>query len=192
MPDETSMLRQWKLIRMLSARRYGLTIREMAREMNVGDRTIRRDLNLFRSVGFRLEETTGDRGCKTWQIAGEQGNPPLTFTFEEAAALYMGRQFLEPLAGTPFWSAAQSAWGKVRASLVKNVSEYLAQSPKFFHCNWFGHGDYAECGNPRRLDPRDRGAPLGPPDLRVEAGDRAGRSRRLSAHVGAAPESCST
>src|SRR5580698_9408562 len=101
MPDETSMIRQWKLIRMLSARRYGLTIREMAREMKVGDRTIRRDLGLFRSVGFRLEETSGDRGCKTWRIPDEQGHPPLTFTFEEAAALYMGRQFLEPLAGTP-------------------------------------------------------------------------------------------
>ena len=35
------MIRQWKLIRMLSARHYGLTIREMAREMKVGDRTIR-------------------------------------------------------------------------------------------------------------------------------------------------------
>ncbi len=144
MPDETSMLRQWKLIRMLSARRYGLTIREMAREMNVGDRTIRRDLNLFRSVGFRLEETTGDRGCKTWQIVDEPGRPALTFSLDEAAALSMGRQFLEPLAGTPFWSAAQRAWGKVRASLGKSVADYLDRFPKMFHCTRFGHADYTD------------------------------------------------
>jgi predicted DNA-binding transcriptional regulator YafY len=144
MPDETSMLRQWKLIRMLCARRYGLTIREMAAEMKVGERTIRRDLKMFRSVGFRLEETTGDRGCKTWQMAGDQGNPPMTFTFEEAAALSMGRQFLEPLAGTPFWSAAQRAWGKVRASLGKSVADYLDRFPKMFHCTTFGHADYTD------------------------------------------------
>ena len=143
MPDETSMLRQWKLIRMLSARRYGLTVREMAREMNVGDRTIRRDLNLFRSVGLRLEDTTGDRGCKTWQIVDEPGTPALTFNLDEAAALYMGRQFLEPLAGTPFWSAAQRAWGKVRASLGKSVADYLDRFPKMFHCTRFGQADYA-------------------------------------------------
>jgi predicted DNA-binding transcriptional regulator YafY len=146
MPDETSMLRQWKLIRMLSARRYGLTIREMASEMKVGERTIRRDLSMFRSVGFRLEEKTGDRGCKTWQMAGDHGHPPLTFTLEEVAALYMGRQLLGPLAGTPFWSAAQSAWGKVRASLGKAVSEYLERAPKIFHCTSFGHCDYASKG----------------------------------------------
>jgi predicted DNA-binding transcriptional regulator YafY len=146
MPDETSMLRQWKLIRMLSARRFGLTIRDMAREMNVGDRTIRRDLSMFRSVGFRLEEKTGDRGCKTWQMPGDQGHPPLTFTLEEVAALYMGRQLLGPLAGTPFWSAAQSAWGKVRASLGKTVSEYLERAPKIFHCTSFGRCDYASKG----------------------------------------------
>ena len=143
MPDETSMLRHWKLIRMMSARRFGLTIREMAREMNVGDRTIRRDLELFQAAGFRLEAKSGDRGCKTWRMGDDQGHLPLTFTFEEAAALFMGRQFLEPLAGTPFWSAAQRAWGKVRASLGKNVSDYLDRFGRLFHCTSFGHGDYS-------------------------------------------------
>jgi predicted DNA-binding transcriptional regulator YafY len=111
--------------------------------MKIGVRTIRRDLNMFRSVGFRLEETTGDRGCKKWTLASDQGHPPLTFTLDEAAALFMGRQFLEPLAGTPFWSAAQRAWGKIRASLGQTVSEYLDRFPKMFHCTTFGRTDYA-------------------------------------------------
>ena len=120
---------------------YSLTILEMAREVEVGDRAIRRDLNLFRSIGFRLEETTGDRGCGTGQMVGEPGNPPLTFIFEEAGALYMGRQFLKPLAWTPFRSSTQRARGKVRASLGKSMSEYLDRFPKIFHCKTFGLED---------------------------------------------------
>ena len=79
MPDEPPRLRQWKLMSLLSARRYGLTIRELAREMDVGEKTIRRDLDLFRRVGMPLEATSGERGRKTWRIAGERGQPPLTF-----------------------------------------------------------------------------------------------------------------
>lgn len=37
--------------------------------MTVGDRPIRRDLNLLHSVGLRLAATTGDRGCKAWKMA---------------------------------------------------------------------------------------------------------------------------
>ena len=125
MPDEPPLLRQWKLMSILSARRYGLTIRELAREMDVGEKTIRRNLDLFGRVGMPLEATSGERGCKTWRIAGERGQPPLTFHFEEAAALYIGRQFLEPLAGTPFWSSAHSAWRQVEAMLGETARAYI-------------------------------------------------------------------
>ena len=79
MPDKPPRLRQWKLMSLLSARRYGLTIRELVREMDVGEKTIRRNLDLFRRVGMPLEATSGERGRKTWRIAGERGQPPLTF-----------------------------------------------------------------------------------------------------------------
>jgi predicted DNA-binding transcriptional regulator YafY len=78
MPDEPALIRQWKLLGMFSARRYGPTIREMAREMNVSEKTIRRDLDLFREVGILLEGTTGDHGRKTWWIVSDRGHPPLT------------------------------------------------------------------------------------------------------------------
>src|SRR5262249_53631535 len=89
------------------------------------------------------EERVEARGRKTWRPAGDWSAPPLEFTFEEAAALYIGRQFLEPLAGTPFWSAAHRAWGKIRASLGKTALEYVDRFAGLFHCTSFGQGDYA-------------------------------------------------
>jgi len=142
--DEAPMIRQWRLLRMLSARRYGLTIREMAQETGVGEKTIRRDLNLFRRVGFLLVETVGERGRKTWRPAGDWSAPALSLAWDEAAALYLGHRFLEPMAGTPFWWAAQSGWRKIRASLGETALEYLDQFDRWFYCTTFGQASYAE------------------------------------------------
>jgi proteasome accessory factor B len=115
----------------------------MAQEMKVAERTIRRDLDLFRGVGIPGEGSSGDHGCKTWRLAGERCHLPLTFTYDEAAALYLGRRLLEPLAGTPFWSAAHSAWRKIRASLGETAVGYLDRFDRLFHCTTFGQGDYS-------------------------------------------------
>jgi predicted DNA-binding transcriptional regulator YafY len=60
---------------MLFARRRGVTVREMAHEMSVGQKTIRRDLELFRRAGMPVEGTTGQRGRKTWRVTGQRGLP---------------------------------------------------------------------------------------------------------------------
>jgi len=43
MTDESPLVRQWILLRTLCARRYGATVKEMAEEMQVSEKTIRRD-----------------------------------------------------------------------------------------------------------------------------------------------------
>jgi proteasome accessory factor B len=143
MPDDPPLVRQWNLLRTLGARHYGVTIREMAREMGVADKTIRRDLELFGRLGFPLEKSVGDRGRNTWKLAGGWSQPMLSFTFEEAVVLYLGRRFLEPLAGTQFWQAANSAMRKIRATLSKPALEYLERFPQVFHCTTSGFGNYA-------------------------------------------------
>lgn len=142
MRDETCLRRQWSLLRSLSSRHYGLTLREIARELGVSERTIRRDLAVFRDVGFPLVEEVGDSGLKTWQIRGNRDQPSLSFTFDEAAALYLGRRLLEPLAGTLLWEAARDASRKIRASLDRGVLAYLDNFAGFFHQTGVGVGDY--------------------------------------------------
>ena len=44
--------------------------------------------------------------------------------------LYLGRPFLEPMAGTQLWQAAHSAMRKIRATLSESALEYLERFPQ--------------------------------------------------------------
>ena len=133
MPHESPLTRQWILLRSLSARRYGATVKELAEELEVGLKTIRRDLTALQAAGLPVEETVLSRGLKRWRIDPERWQPSLGFAFDEAVALYIARRLLEPLAGTPFWSAAQSALKKTRATLSAAALEYIDRFGETFH-----------------------------------------------------------
>jgi proteasome accessory factor B len=132
------------LLRKLCARNAAWTLRELAGEFEVSPKTIQRDLNLLRGVGFPLKETVGPRGLKSWRCDTGAILSGLTFTFEEVAALYLGRRFLEPLAGTLLWDAAQSAFRKIRAGLGSDALTYLEQLATAFHKTAVGVSDYSE------------------------------------------------
>ncbi len=55
MHSSTPLQRQWQIVITLMSRRQGMTIKELAREVDVTDRTIIRDLNTLRKVGFPLD-----------------------------------------------------------------------------------------------------------------------------------------
>jgi predicted DNA-binding transcriptional regulator YafY len=143
MAEDPTMARHWNLMRMLGTRRLGVTVRELARELGVADKTIRRDLDFLRRMGVPLDERTGDYGRKTWRLGESWSKPPLQFDFEEAAALFLGRQLMESMAGTPLWQAAHRAWRKIRSTLGETASDYLDRFSRLFHCTAGGHRDYA-------------------------------------------------
>ncbi len=66
----------------------------------------------------------------------------MTLTFDEALALCLGRRFLEPLAGTLFWEAAQSCMRKIQAGLGDGVLKYLEKMAPRFHATTTGVSDY--------------------------------------------------
>lgn len=144
MPDQPPLIRQWILLRMLCAKRYGMTVKEMVAEMGVSEKTIRRDLETFQAAGFPLKETVEDFGRKKWSIDRDRAKPELSFLFDEAIALYMGRRFLEPLAGTIFWQAAQRAFQKIRATLGNEAIDYMEQFGTTFYHTTVGASDYSK------------------------------------------------
>ena len=138
MAEQASLLRQWLLLKTLSARRYGATLKELAAEMQVCEKTIRRDLETFLMAGFPLAETLGEFGRKKWHLDTDKVQPGMTFAFDEALALYLGRHLLEPLAGTPFWEAVQRAFKKVRASLSDTALKHVEKFTDMFRQTSFG------------------------------------------------------
>jgi predicted DNA-binding transcriptional regulator YafY len=143
MAEDPTMMRHFNLIRVLGARRLGVTVRELSRELGVVERTVRRDLGFLKRMGVPVEARAGDHGRKTWKLGEAWSRPPLEFNFEEAAALYLGRQLMESMAGTPFWAAASRAWRKIRSTLGETATNYLDTLSRMLYCTEPGHGDYS-------------------------------------------------
>jgi len=137
-----ALVRQWRLLRLLSARPEGLSLRELAREVDVSQKTIHRDLQLFQRAGFPLQEIVGSHGVKHWRIGSPGGEIPLGFTFDEALAMYLGWQSLQPLGGTWIAEAAERAFQKLRASFGPRVIRYLEKMRGLLHDTEFGVTDY--------------------------------------------------
>jgi predicted DNA-binding transcriptional regulator YafY len=143
MSDGEQLLRQWRLLRILSARRLGVTLDDLATELEMSSRTIRRDLVVLRRLGFPLLEQSGEHGRKSWRLSDGEGLANLRFSVEEAAALFLGRQFLEPLAGTYFHAGARSAFAKIRATLGDAALRHLERLAAGFYHAARGWTDYS-------------------------------------------------
>ncbi len=149
MSEETPLVRQWLLLRGLCVKRNGTTVRDMAEEMGVSRKTIRRDLDTLQSVGFKLQEAVERHGRKTWRIDRDKHQPVssesgIDFALDEVISLYIGRHLLEPLAGTLFWDGAQRAFRKIRASLGDGASEIVERFSGLFHHTARGASDYSQ------------------------------------------------
>ena len=146
MAESTQTIRLLQLLRFLTARRQGVSLREMATEHECNQKTIRRDLTVLRRIGFPLEETVGPHGRKSWKLDSTRSLPQLTFNLTEALSLYLGRRLLEPLAGTYVWDGAQTAFRKIRACLSEEAAAYVEQLNSTFLQTTLGIGDYTGRG----------------------------------------------
>lgn len=144
MRGDSPLLRQWTLLKALSSRPGGATVRELVRALGVSEKTVRRDLETFQRVGFPLQEHMGPHGRKAWWLQPVAAPPGLSFTFDEAIALHLGRRLLEPLAGTVFWDALQRAFKKIRATLGSKALRYVEQFGQVFCQTMVGASDYAK------------------------------------------------
>ena len=133
--------RQWIILRTLAARRYGATVKELAEEFSVADKTIRRDLSLLRDLGLAEEPRAGPHGRQYW-VANRSAAPELTFDVSEILALYLSRALLEPLAGTVFWDSAHSAFRKIKATLTEPAVDYLGRLTGLIHRTSFRDSSY--------------------------------------------------
>lgn len=132
MPEEKPLQRQWLLLRALVARRYPMTVQDMVAETGSSPKTIRRDLDLFRTIGVPLEESIGPHGRKAYLVRNDPG-VPLTLSYDELLALSVGKRLLEPMTGTMFWESVDSAFRKLRASVSKTVLDYVERAGKGIH-----------------------------------------------------------
>src|SRR5580765_6819606 len=130
MGRNSELIRQWTLLRQLAAVRTN-TIPNLATELSVTTRTVRRDLAALQTAGFPIYDDTVN-GTKFWRMdpkaMGALARSGLTFS--ELSALYFSRALLECFAGTALLHDLRGALDKFEAVLSPAMKKFLDRLPR--------------------------------------------------------------
>jgi len=129
-PRNQEVIRQWKVLHALEATRHGVQIDALARELEVTSRTIRRDLAALQEAGFPLYDTRDEDGRVRWRLDGQALRGLDTgFTLAELCALYLSRNLLESIGGTPFQRDLTHAFERLQGALSPRMRQFLDRLP---------------------------------------------------------------
>ena len=130
MPRNQEVIRQWRLLHALESSRHGATIDGLASELDVTTRTIRRDLAALQEAGFALYDERDDAGRVRWRIDGQALHGLESgFTLPELCALYLSRNLLEAVTGTPFQRDLTNAFARLEKMLSPRMRQFLDRLP---------------------------------------------------------------
>ncbi len=130
MPRNQEVIRQWRLLHALESSRHGATIDGLANELDVTTRTIRRDLAALQEAGFPLFDFQDDTDRVRWRLEGQAFKGLDTgFTLAELCALYLSRNLLEAVAGTPFQRDLSLAFARLEGALSPRMRQFLDRLP---------------------------------------------------------------
>ncbi|MCX7419850.1 MAG: HTH domain-containing protein [Planctomycetia bacterium] len=129
MKELATIDRHWTIIRVLSSRDDGATVQELAQAARVSEKTIRRDLAVMRRIGLPLSETVGIRNAKHWKMDSNRFLPA-ALRWDEAAALYMSKQLMQPLAGTMIAESFHGLTRKIELALSNKAKLHLDRITK--------------------------------------------------------------
>src|SRR5438105_2370559 len=129
-PRNQEVIRQWKVLHALEASRHGVTIDSLSKDLDVTTRTIRRDLAALQEAGFPLYDERDDDGRAHWRLDGQVlGGLETGFTLAELCALYLSRNMLEAVAGTPFQRDLTLAFTRLEKMLSPRMRQFLDRLP---------------------------------------------------------------
>ena len=130
MPRNQEVIRQWKILHALESSRHGASIDALADDLDVTTRTIRRDLAALQEAGFALYDERDDDGHARWRLDGQALKGIETgFTLAELCALYLSRNLLEAVAGTPFQRDLTNAFERLAKMLSPRMRQFLDRLP---------------------------------------------------------------
>ena len=131
MPRNQEVIRQWKVLHALESSRHGVSIDALADDLDVTTRTIRRDLAALQEAGFPLYDERDEDGRARWRLDGQVLKGLETgFTLAELCALYLSRNMLEAVAGTPFQRDLTLAFTRLEKMLSPRMRQFLDRLPQ--------------------------------------------------------------
>lgn len=139
-----SSFRQWELIKVLQAHRYGVSIEELAMRLECTRRTVQRDLSVLQDI-FPIRCEQRAHGKRFWKLAHNTvESDQLQLTVTEMLSLFLSQQFLLPLAGTQFGDGLQTVIQKIRALLPAEALTHFEGLDGAFLIRNLANHDYSE------------------------------------------------
>jgi predicted DNA-binding transcriptional regulator YafY len=115
--------RHLRLLNILNARREGVEVDEVAQELEIGRRTIYRDLVVLQDSGFPLVNDQDGRRTR-WKIQETYRHRlQLALTWHELFALVTAQDALASLGGTVLHDSLKQALDKIRSSLPRDLAQ---------------------------------------------------------------------
>lgn len=139
------VVRMLKIIEILSRRGKGITLNELANEMNVNRRTIYRDIDALQEAGFPIVDNEVGEKEKYWSfVDGYRYQIPIPFGVSEVIGLYFCRGLLDPLKNTVFEESLAKAMQKIRSSLSSDILEFVDRIEEAFSAKIQGGINYKD------------------------------------------------
>lgn len=134
MARNEQLIRQHKILQLLEDARYGRTLEELRDDLitdlglsQLHERTVRRDIEALQAAGYDLDVETNQRG-KVWKLGRvDRGIHKISATATELIALSIGRDLLNPLAGTQYWQGVESFWTKLEEEVPNGVYDHYSK-----------------------------------------------------------------
>jgi HTH domain len=106
-------------------RKRKFTVKELAEEFGVSTRTILRDLQELSELGVPLYSEVGPHGG--YHVLNERSLPPISFTEEEAIAIFFSVYALRHYLSIPFEAEISSALNKFTSYMTSDIRDRIEQ-----------------------------------------------------------------
>ncbi len=143
MPRGDQISRQWKILQLLEARRKGVTVPELAAELEANVRTVYRDMEALETAGFPIYSEKDEGDAERWFfVEGYRSKMPIPFALTELMALTIAHDHLKAFEGTAFSESLGEAFKKVRSMLGPESLVFIDSLAQKFKVGVTGARDY--------------------------------------------------
>jgi predicted DNA-binding transcriptional regulator YafY len=126
------LARQWKIIQLLTHSRSGLSVAEIAQQLDEPVRSIYRDLEALQKAGFPFYTSREGRHSRWRVMEGYELKMAVPFTLEELKVLEVARYLVRSLSKGSLSGLMDTLTGKIHAALPPGLAEKLAKFQEKF------------------------------------------------------------
>jgi predicted DNA-binding transcriptional regulator YafY len=139
MPIDRQVVRQLDILRTLQDnRRYGISSTQLAEHYGKDIRTIQRDLNDLREVGFAIDPKRQPDG-QQYLFLKSDDLPPIHFPLADVSALMFLENISDFLEGTPFKAHLRSVIERIESITSEKQTAFLRQAARAYTPHIRGH-----------------------------------------------------